>query len=260
MDIIKESYGRLFPEKAFLYETKIEYNQRLAPFNANIKLRGETILLCMNLQWKDIDSEIKIGLVQSLLLKVLQRNNGGGGEGKIGRVERTMNIELYNNFIRNIPMLTPKIEGDVTLEEVFRELNGRFFEGGLEKPNVRWGEKAFRRLAHYNFHTDTITISETFREATREVLEYIMYHEMLHKELAFTHKEGRHSYHSPEFKRRERLFPGFERIEKEITQFVRKQKRGMRGGVFRGKQFWGTRKQMDRGKEKSMWQSILDYL
>ncbi len=240
MDLITEAYGRLFPEKECPYKTDIEYNRRLSAFNANIKLRGEVISLCMNLQWKDIDSEIKIGLVQSLLLKVLREK---------GKRMQTININLYNNFIKNIPILTPKVVTDERLEGVFQELNERFFAGELERPNLQWGQQAFRRLAHYNFHSDMITISETFREAPLEVVQYIMYHEMLHKKMAFTQREGRHSYHSPEFKRAEALFPEYERIEKEITQFVRKEKR-MARGQLRGQ----------KRVRKSTWQSILDYL
>ncbi len=240
MDLIIESYTRLFPEKLCPYETQIEYNRRLSAFNANIKLRRNMISLNMNLQWKDIDEEIKIGLVQSLLLKILRESGGK---------KQTMNINLYNNFIKNIPILTPKNVTNVRLGGVFEELNSRFFAGELERPNLQWGQQAFRRLAHYNFHSDMITVSETFREARPEILQYIMYHEMLHKKMAFTNKEGgRHSYHSPEFKRAEALFPEYERIEKEITQFVRKEKRSAQGQLAGQKRV-----------RKSTWQSILDY-
>ncbi len=242
MDLIKESYARLFPEKLCPYETQIEYNRRLSSFNANIKLRGEVISLGMNLQWKDIDEEIKIGLVQSLLLKILKDNGGK---------RQTMNINLYNNFIKNIPILTPKTVTDEKLESVFLELNEKFFEGELERPNLQWGQQAFRRLAHYNFHSDMITISETFRKARPEILMYIMYHEMLHQKFMFTQHEGRHSYHSPEFKRAEALFPKCEQIEKEITEFVRKEKRGVMKNVRAETQL--------KGRKNSTWQSILDY-
>ena len=190
MDLIIESYGRLFPDKLCPYDTQIEYNRRLSAFNANVKLRGNVISLNMNLQWKDIDEEIKIGLVQSLLLKILREK---------GEKKQTMNINLYNNFIKNIRRLRKKNVTDLVLEGVFLELNEKFFAGELEKPNLQWGQQAFRRLAHYNFHSDMITISETFREARPEILQYIMYHEMLHKKMAFTHRERQHSYHSPQF-------------------------------------------------------------
>ncbi|HIH11651.1 TPA: hypothetical protein HA241_05645, partial [Candidatus Woesearchaeota archaeon] len=96
MNLIEESYTRLFPNKEFPYLSAIEYNRRLADFNATIALRRNMLTLKMNLQWKDIDDEIKVGLIQSLLLKLLRERKD------------TSNLDLYHNFIRNIPMLTPK--------------------------------------------------------------------------------------------------------------------------------------------------------
>ena len=64
MNLIQESYQRLFPEKEFPFEAELEYNRRLSLFNANISLRRNQLNLHLNLQWKDIDNEIKIGLIQ----------------------------------------------------------------------------------------------------------------------------------------------------------------------------------------------------
>src|SRR3989338_4122171 len=100
MNLLQESYTRLFPEKKIQYQTIIQYNRRLADFNANIRLTKDTIQLNLNLQWKDIDDEIKIGLTQSLLLKILKQK------------KNTPNIELYHHFIKNIPILTPKTKTD----------------------------------------------------------------------------------------------------------------------------------------------------
>ena len=95
MNLIQESFQRLFPEKEFSHQTYFEYNRRLSSFNANILLRNNKISVHLNLQWKDIDNEIKIGLIQTLLLKVFKRK------------VNTSNIELYNNFIKNIPACIP---------------------------------------------------------------------------------------------------------------------------------------------------------
>ena len=115
MNLLQVSYQRLFPEQEFPYQTYIEYNRRLADFNANIRLHQNTLSLHLNLQWKDIDEEIKIGLVQNLLLRVLKK--------KIN----TLNIDLYHNFIRNIPTLMPKTRNDAVLESSFQRINSQFF-------------------------------------------------------------------------------------------------------------------------------------
>ena len=111
MNLIEDAYYRLFSENC-PYRTELEYNCRLGDFNANIRKQGQTIFLHLNLQWKDIDEEIKLGLVQNLLIRVLKTEK-----------KTTPNIELYNSFVRNIPILTPKTETTPVLEESFHRVN-----------------------------------------------------------------------------------------------------------------------------------------
>ncbi len=210
MNLIQESFQRLFPEKEFSYQTYFEYNRRLSSFNANISLRNNKISIHLNLQWKDIDNEIKIGLIQTLLLKVFKRK------------VNTSNIELYNNFIKNIPILTEKTKSDPVLAESFYRVNQQFFFNQLEKPNLCWGTSSKRKLASYNFHNDTITVSTIFEGSEEKILDYLMYHELLHKYHKFKHKNGRSFYHTKEFKDDENLFPDKPQLEKEINQIIRK--------------------------------------
>src|SRR3989344_5507026 len=216
MNLIEESYQRLFPEKEFPYFAELEYNRRLADFNANIRLEPRKIKVNLNLQWKDIDKEIKIGLIQHLLLRIFKTRS------------HTHNIDLYNNFIKNIPILTPKTKSDPVLETSFDRVNHQFLSNSVEKPNLSWGTASFRKLASYNFHTDTITVSTLFADAKQEILDYLMYHEMLHKHHKFKHNYGRSSFHSPAFKEDEKLYPDHELIEKEIENIIRKKKRSVR--------------------------------
>jgi len=213
MDLIKESFQRIFPEKSLTYKTEMEYNRRLSDFNANISLHKNKIKVNLNLQWKDIDPEIKIGLIQHLLLKIFKVKKS------------TTNIDIYNKFVKNIYLLTPKTKSDPILKESFQRVNEIFFSNVLDKPNLTWGKDSTRKLAHYNFHNDTVTVSTIFKEEKKEILDYLMYHELLHKHFKFEHKNGRNSYHSPEFKAAERLYPNQKLIEKKIEFIIRKKKR-----------------------------------
>lgn len=221
MNLIQESFQRLFPDKEFPYHAEMEYNRRLSDFNANIRLQHHRLSLHLNLQWKDIDEEIKIGLIQHLLLRIFkQRAN-------------TPNIELYNNFIKNIPILTIKTKNDPWLEQSFQRVNQTFFSNGMEQPNLTWGNAAFRKLASYNFHNDTITVSSIFNDAKSEILDYLMYHELLHKHHQFKHHNGRSSFHTREFRAAEEAYPQHTQIEQEINTLVRAKKK-----TLRKKSFW----------------------
>ncbi len=210
MNLIHESHSRLFPSKPFPYQTHVEYNRRLSDFNANIRLRGNTIYLHLNLQWKDIDEEIKIGLIQSLLLRLFKERR------------TTSNIQLYNNFIKNIPILTPKTKSDPILEQSFQRVNERFFDYQMERPNLQWGKASFRQLAHYNFHDDNVTVSSLFQDVPLEVIDYLMYHELLHKFYKFEHRNGRSAYHTREFKEAEQRYPNQKGTERQLNLIVQK--------------------------------------
>src|SRR3989338_2415878 len=161
MNLIEESFIRLFPDQPFNYNTALEYNRRLGDFNANVSLRQNTINVNLNLQWKTIDNEIKIGLIQHLLLKIFKQRG------------HSTNIDLYNNFVRQIPTFAPKTKTDPFLQDSFHRINNLFFHNHLEQPNVMWGQASSRRLAHYNFHNDTITVSSLFRTAPQQILDYL---------------------------------------------------------------------------------------
>jgi hypothetical protein len=213
MNLIEDSFQRLLPDKELKFETELQYNRRLSDFNANVKLANQKISINLNLQWKDIDQEIKIGLVQSLLNKLFSK--------KIN----TPNIELYNNFVRNIPLLIPKVNINPELKKSFLRVNEKFFSNSLEMPNLKWGMDSKRKLASYNFHNDTVTVSSIFQEAEIKILDYLMYHELLHKHQKFKYKNGRSYFHTPDFKRAESLYPNQKEIEKEINVIIKKKKK-----------------------------------
>ena len=222
MNLIPQAYQRLFPNKEFSYHSEMEYNRRLSPFNGNIRLHHNTIQVNLNLQWKDIDDEIKIGLIQTLLVKILRQ--------KVS----SPNIDLYHHFIKNIPMFTPKNKTDPLLEPSFKRVNEQFFFNHMELPNLEWGQPSFRKLASYNFHNDTVTVSTLFQNTRPEILDYLMYHELLHKHHKFSHRNGRSSYHSSSFRADEARFPQQKQLEQEINQLIRSKRRLVK------KSFWDT--------------------
>jgi hypothetical protein len=221
MTLIQESFQRLFPEREFKYKTYLEYNRRLGNFNANIKYDYNKISIHLNLQWKDIDNEIKIGLIQTLLVKVFKTKK-----------RQTSNINLYNNFIKNIPTLTKKVHSDPVLESSFHRVNSKFFFNQIEKPNLKWGTNSRRKLASYNFHDDTVTVSTIFKESREELLDYLMYHELLHKHHKFNHKNGRSFFHTKQFKSDENLYPNKIDIEREISKIIRTSRVPKKKSVF----------------------------
>ena len=195
------------------YNITIEYNNKFTPYNANVTKRGNEIKFKLSKKWKGVSKQIQIGLIQHLLIKIL----------KIKKT-KTVNTELYSTFLKNLHLSTEKQEIDEELEKAFNRVNQKYLNNLLETPNLKWGRKSSTQLATYNYHTDTIVISTIFKNEPIEVLEYVLYHEMLHKHLKFYETEKKVIYHSPKFKEMEKNFENQEQIEKQMQKIARKNK------------------------------------
>ena len=72
MTLAEKSFKELFPEKEFNFETKIKYSGKFNPYNANVHYNSRSIQFNLSREWKKISEDIKIGLIQSLLLKIFK--------------------------------------------------------------------------------------------------------------------------------------------------------------------------------------------
>jgi predicted metal-dependent hydrolase len=99
------------------------------------------------------------------------------------------------------------------LNEVFAEINEQFFSNTIEKPHIGWSlSPSEQLLGHYDPAHSAIVISCVFDSSKipRFLLEFVMYHEMLHIKHPVEYREdGRRSIHTPAFKREERKFPRY---------------------------------------------------
>jgi len=101
----------------------------------------------------------------------------------------------------------------VDLEGVFERVNQRYFGGSIKKPAISWSMKKSRYvLGRYDVTHDTIFISRLFDtpHVPPYVIEYVMFHEMLHVKHESHVKESRMIVHSSEFKAEERKFEQYQ--------------------------------------------------
>ena len=96
------------------------------------------------------------------------------------------------------------------LEQIFEELNHRFFHGLLARPRMTWSQARSRRsLAHFDPSHNAIVVSRIFDDPTvpRCAVAYIVYHEMLHLKHPVKLLGTRRCVHGKEFQAEEKLFP-----------------------------------------------------
>jgi hypothetical protein len=99
------------------------------------------------------------------------------------------------------------------LEEIFHGLNHRFFHGQIPPSRLGWSHKNSRRLlGHYDSGHGTIIVSRKLDspEVPRYLVEYVVYHEMLHIRFPVERRGQRRVVHSREFREAEKKFPKYE--------------------------------------------------
>ena len=109
------------------------------------------------------------------------------------------------------PHRSPK-GGFYDLDELFDGLNQRFFDGQLARPVLSWSRRASRRsLGYYDPAHNSIAISKLFDSVAipRFLVDYILYHEMLHLKYPAEHRSVRRCVHTKQFKAEERKFPRY---------------------------------------------------
>ncbi len=137
---------------------------------------------------------------------------------------------------RNAP--TRSAVGEVyDLEEILAGVSARYF-GGETKARIHWGRRAQRRrrrrsgrvsraLATYCYDDCTIRVSPVLdsRRVPRHVVEWVVYHELLHHVLPVERAGERSRYHTDSFRALERGFERYEearRWEEENTEWLLK--------------------------------------
>jgi len=100
------------------------------------------------------------------------------------------------------------------LKAIFTDLNRRFFAGEIQGVRIGWSQNRSRTsLGHYDSSHRTITITRWLDSSRvpRYVVEYLVFHEMLHARIPVEHRNHRRVVHSAEFAAAERAFPDYAR-------------------------------------------------
>ena len=140
--------------------------------------------------------------------------------------------DAYENYIKSVDVqdradhsrrhrgrkVVTGTKGEVyDLDEMFDSLNFWYFGSRLPKPTLTWSpRKSFHILGHHDSTHNTISISRSLDSTTvpRFVVEYVMFHEMLHIAHPTVHHRGRRYNHTAAFRRDERRFPQYHEAER----------------------------------------------
>jgi hypothetical protein len=115
------------------------------------------------------------------------------------------------------------------LEVIFNKVNQAYFAGQMSKPNLVWNKTlTHRKFGHYHPASDTVMISISLDRVSipAYVVEFVMYHELLHKQLGIKDHKGRQYAHTRAFRDAEARFPKHKQAEATLNELGRKLLKG----------------------------------
>jgi Protein of unknown function DUF45 len=110
------------------------------------------------------------------------------------------------------------------LEKLFESLNAKYFEGSLQRPHIGWSNRSWRRqFGCYDPGPNHILLNRRMDRpgVPQFVVEYVLYHEMLHVKHPTRHSGCSLVSHSREFREEEKRFAEFERARRVLDRLAR---------------------------------------
>jgi hypothetical protein len=222
----EQVYARVFRRlrpRTKIPEIRVEF-PHWANANAQIKLDGNGLLVRLADVLETAPVDVHEALAEILLAKLYRRPCSRAANDRYRRYLHRRDVRQTLDQVRQTRgrKLLEHPQGDqYNLQEMFEELNFRYFHGLMARPEIGWSRQASRTmLGHYDPSHNTIVLSRILdRPGTpRLAVEYVLFHEMLHVRHPAEHTGARRCVHTRTFKAAEKQF---ERL-REAKEFLKK--------------------------------------
>jgi len=115
----------------------------------------------------------------------------------------------------------------VDLVKVFHKVNREYFSGEMNQPRLVWSaRRSTRRMGSYDPESDTVTVNRRLdsKAIPPAAVEYIMFHELLHRKLGIRQSGSRRYAHTAAFKKAEVRFREKEKADRIIRELSSRRK------------------------------------
>ncbi len=222
LEVFRQRYRELRP-LAPMPELTVEF-YRYAGVNHTIRMRDGKLLVRLSDLIEGAPDSVLDALAHILLAKMYRKPIQAGQNARYRRYVGSRDFAAKAERIRQSRgrKRGRAPQGHVyDLETIFEDLNARFFNGLLGRPQLTWSHNlARRRLGHFDPAHNTIVVSRIFDDmrVPRYAIEYLLYHEMLHLKHPVRLRGSRRCVHSAEFVEEEKRFPEFEPARKFLRE------------------------------------------
>jgi hypothetical protein len=213
-DATAEIYARVFQvmrPRTPLPLIRVEF-RRYANANAQIRWDDGTLLVRLADTLQSAPSDVVEALAEILLSKLFRRPVPAASNDRYRRYLNRRDIRRSLDLVRQIrgrKRLEHPQGSQFDLEQMFEDLNFRYFFGLMARPRVGWSPNASRTLlGHYDSSHNAIVLSRILDrpDTPKLAVEYVLFHEMLHLRYPAEHNGARRCVHTKAFKEAEKQF------------------------------------------------------
>jgi predicted metal-dependent hydrolase len=190
-----------------------------ANINNTIRMRQGTLHIRVSDLLEGAPESVLIAIAHILLAKIYRKPIEPGQLARYRRYVASHDVSTKAHLVRQMrgrKRIASPHGVTYNLEEIFEDLNRRFFHGLLARPRMTWSQtKSRRSLGHYDPSHNAIVVSRVFDHplVPRYAVDYIVYHEMLHLKHPVKLRGSRRCVHGKEFLAEESLFPQLEKAK-----------------------------------------------
>jgi predicted metal-dependent hydrolase len=212
--LFEETFRELRP-RTLVPELRIDFF-RFASVNNTIRLREGRLLVRISDLLEGAPEPVLRAIAHILLAKMYRKPIDREHATRYRRYVSTHHMSEKAHLVRQMrgrKRITTARGHVYHLEEIFEDLNLKYFHGLMARPLMTWStERARNRLGHYDPAHNAIVVSSVFDHprVPRYVVDYIVYHEMLHLKHPVNLRGSRRCVHSSEFQAEEKLFDRLE--------------------------------------------------
>jgi hypothetical protein len=210
----KQTYERVFRQlrpRTPLPEVRVEF-RRYANANAQVRWEDGVLLVRLADTLAGAPQDVLEALAEILLSKLFRRPVPPGSNDRYRRYLNRRDVRRSLDLVRQIRgrKQVEHPQGQLyDLNQMFEELNFRYFFGLMARPRLGWSPNASRNLlGHYDPSHNAIVLSRILDrpDTPRLAVEYVLYHEMLHLRHPAEHRGARRCVHTRAFKEAEKQF------------------------------------------------------
>ena len=220
--IFEQAYSELRPRTP-MPEFEVHF-YRFANINCTIRLRQGRIFVRLSDLLEGAPEPVLYAILHILIAKLHRKPVDPAHATRYRKFTGSQTMAARVHLIRQMRG-RKRIEGpkgqNYDLDQIFDDLNLRFFHGLMARPQMTWsGNRSLRSLGHYDPAHNTIVVSRVFDgpRVPQYAIDYLVYHEMLHLRHPVKLRGSRRLVHPAAFREEEKLFPQLA----EAQQFLKK--------------------------------------